>query len=184
MDSFAFQTIFVPHNSTVLLISRSLPSVDIIFNNLSRHVEAIALFFSENSALKSCTLRFYLCRRYKEAMPHHSECLHPLRRMLRPFATKVQSEANMGVKELVLRCINGDHTGIWKCEMDIINLVARKTTLEKLDVSDHISSRDHSFRFPGSTVRVGDGQEWQMTNEGPCLALKVCTDECQSSLIN
>ncbi|KAG0601046.1 hypothetical protein M758_11G079900 [Ceratodon purpureus] len=107
--------------------SRRLSTLDIICTDVSDHVKAIARCFSGNTVLRSCTLRLRPC---------DGRC-HPLQAILGPFTTTVESEANVGLRNLVLISTQEDN-GCWLCQEAIAALVTRNMTLEKLEVGDHV----------------------------------------------
>ncbi|KAG0606109.1 hypothetical protein M758_9G115000 [Ceratodon purpureus] len=107
--------------------SRRLSTLDITCTGVSDHVKAIARCFSGNTVLRSCTLRLRPC---------DGRC-HPLQAILGPFTTTVESEANVGLRNLVLISTQEDN-GCWLCQEAIAALVTRNMTLEKLEVGDHV----------------------------------------------
>ncbi|KAG0606083.1 hypothetical protein M758_9G112400 [Ceratodon purpureus] len=112
---------------------RSLSTLDLMVSSLPSHVEAVARLFSGNTTLRSCTLRIYPA----------PEVLRTILRPLMPNKVRVQSEANTGLKELVLLSSapkGYDNNEV--CENLLVKLVESNISLEKLEVGDEV------FRIP------------------------------------
>lgn len=116
--------------------------------NFSVLAKTIALCLSRNYALKSFEIhisswRFNLNR-------------ESLEKLLRPFTTSLQSDANTNLKELVLRLPDFVDPGA-HCENAIANLMRANTTLEKLELrfSDFRSClKDGACKYIGRALEV------------------------------